>query len=731
VALSRRQPALAPGDVVDGRFRLLEELGEGGMSRVYEAVDLKYDRPAAVKVLARWLAEDEEFRRRFERESAAAERVTHPHVLPVWDHGEQDGLLFLVTPLCDADLGGLLGEHGRLAPDRALATIAQVAWALDWAHERGVIHRDVKPENILLISGPGEDHVYLADFGLAKIKVETTLTQAGQPAGLTPAYAAPEQWLDEPVGPAADQYALAATLFTCLAGHPPFHPRRGPSLRHAHVHEHPPELTGVVPGLPGGLDEAVGRALAKDPADRYETCREFVTAAQIALQRARSESRRPSGEPDSEERAARSTILSPEAPGAWTPTQPEGTTPEEAAPSVRPPEGERASGPPAEAPPSEPPRSEPPPAGRVPSEPPPAGPPPTPPPAAEPPGEAAPALAPAAAASAPAAPAPAPAAAGRSRRALLAAALVAVVAAVVAVALLAGSGGDSGGRGGGPGTVEQLRVGRAPIDVAAGPGGVFVANSGEATVSRIAPRAGVVRDRAIPAVRQPFGLAVDEQRVWVVGGDGELAGIDPRSGRRLVRADLGIQADALAAGFGAVWIANVTAGTVTRVDVSTGTPGATRTIGTGSGTADVAVGLGAVWAVNSGAGTLVRMDPATGRTTRTEPVRGGLDRVAVGEGAVWAISAGDGKLIRVDPDTWRMVAIDVPRAVSGADVAVGDGAVFYVNHDDGTATRFDAATRRQVGKPVRVATEARGAAVRDRALWVPDNERGTLARLTF
>jgi serine/threonine-protein kinase len=692
VALSRRQPALAPGDVVDGRFRLLEELGEGGMSRVYEAVDLKYDRPAAVKVLARWLAEDGEFRQRFERESAAAERVTHPHVLPVWDHGEQDGLLFLVTPLCDTDVGGLLSEHGRLEPDRALATIAQVAWALDWAHERGVIHRDVKPENILLISGPGEDHVYLADFGLAKIKVETTLTQAGQPAGLTPAYAAPEQWLDEPVGPAADQYALAATLFTCLAGHPPFHPRRGPSLRHAHVHDQPPELTGVVPELPEGLDEAVGRALAKDPADRYATCREFVTAAQMALQRARSESRRPSERSEAEEAAARNTQPSAQpAAGGWTPTQPEGEAPEA---------DERAVAEPT------------PPAPQ----------------AAEPsPREAAPA--PAGAAAAPAAP-------RRPRRALVAAALAVLAVAIAAVVVLLASGGDGGeqgGGGGGPGTVEQLRVGRAPIDVAAGPGGVFVANSGEPTISRIAPRAGIVRDRAIEAVRQPFGVAVDAQRVWVVGADGELAGIDPRTGRRLVRADLGIQADAIAAGFGAVWVANVTAGTVTRVDVSTGTTGELRTIGTGSGTADVAVGPDAVWAVASGAGTLVRIDPSTGRAERTEPVRGGLDRVAVGEGAVWVVSAGAGKLFRVDPasPSWEMTAIDVPAATSGADIAVGDGAVFYVNHDDGTATRFDPRTRRQVGAPVRVANAARGAAIRDGALWVPDNERGTLARLAF
>ena len=285
MAVTGRRRGLSVGDTVGGRFNLVSELGEGGMSRVYEALDLRYDRSAAVKVLARWLAEDEEFRQRFERESNSAERVTHPHVLPIWDHGEEHGQLFLATPLCDIDLGELISSRGQLELDRTLSIIAQVAWALDWAHGRGVVHRDVKPENVLLITGPGSDHAYLADFGLARASRDETLTQAGHPAGLTPAYAAPEQWRGEAVGPAADQYALAATLFTCLAGHPPFHPRRGPSLRDAHLSESPPVLGGVVGGLPEALAEAVNRGLAKNPNHRFGTCGELVAAAQTAVQR--------------------------------------------------------------------------------------------------------------------------------------------------------------------------------------------------------------------------------------------------------------------------------------------------------------------------------------------------------------------------------------------------------------------------------------------------------------
>ncbi|HEX2103772.1 MAG TPA: protein kinase [Solirubrobacteraceae bacterium] len=677
--LIRRQFSLAVGDIVDGRFRLLAELGEGGMSRVYEAEDLKYDRPAAVKVLAHWLAEDDEFRERFSREAAAAERANHPHVLPVWAHGEQDGLLFLVTPLCDCDLGGVLRQRGQLDAGTALAIIAQVAWALDWAHGRGIVHRDVKPENVLLITGPGTDHAYLADFGLAKVASAQTLTQSGHPAGLTPAYAAPEQWLDEAVGPAADQYALAATLYTCLAGHPPFHPRRGPSLREAHLRDMPPELTGVVPGLPAGIAEAVSRALAKDPRRRFGTCGEFVTAAQSAMQRANPPATPgPAGSTD-----GRSASSAADQSAAWAPTAPDIPGPEATGPADEP----------------------------------------------------APASAPVVLTPEPAPPPhfPAPTRHGR-RRLVLAGTLAIALATVVAVALVLLSGGADRPTSRAPDTpasrLSQIRVGAGPIALASGTGGVWVANSVDGTVSRIAPRKGAVRGGPSPAVDRPFSIAVDDGAVWVVGLDGGLAHIDPRSGRRVARANLGISADGVAAGAGALWVINTTAGTVTRVSTRSSRPHVGRPLHVGDGTSDIAVAFGSVWITNSGSGTLVRLDPSSGRVLSTTPLRGAADAVAVGEGAVWALSPGRGRVLRVDPASGATEVIAVPRA-EGGDIAVGDGAVFYVSHDDGTAVRIDAATRRRAGAPVRVAADARGAAIADGALFVANFRRGTVAKLTF
>jgi streptogramin lyase len=280
------------------------------------------------------------------------------------------------------------------------------------------------------------------------------------------------------------------------------------------------------------------------------------------------------------------------------------------------------------------------------------------------------------------------------------------------------------------GAVQKIAVGASPLDLTIGTGGIWVANSGGSTLTRIAPRDGQVRQEAVPAVDSPFGVAEGDGRVWAVGPSGELAQIDPQSGQRVGTTELGIQADALAAGFGAVWVLNGTAGTVTRVDVSSGQVGERRVVEVGRGPTDIAIGERGPWVTNASSATLVGLEPETGRVEATFKLRGGIDSVAVGEGAVWVADPARGQVFRVDPATRKVVPIAAGGAGQGADVAVGNGAVFYVNHADGKATRIDPASNRRVGSAVRVAGAPTAAIVAANALWVTD-EGGTVARFRF
>jgi streptogramin lyase len=306
-----------------------------------------------------------------------------------------------------------------------------------------------------------------------------------------------------------------------------------------------------------------------------------------------------------------------------------------------------------------------------------------------------------------------------------------VVVGAIAMVLLLGSGDDGTPSRPASAAVQRLTVGSAPRSIAAGTGGVWVANSGAATVSRIAPRRGVVQQAAVAAVPQPFGVAVDEERLWVVGPSGRLAQLDARTGQRLRTAELADQADGLAAGFGALWVINATAGTVTRIDVSSGRIGARRTVTVGTGTTDIAAGPAGVWVTNSSSATVVQLNPANGVKLRTVQLRGLVGGVALDDSGVWVANPGRGQLVRVDPRNGATREIRLAPTSHVADVAAGDGAVFYVDGETGNATRVDPATRKRVGSPVRVAVNPGGAVVAGRSLWVTDTGRGTVARLRF
>ncbi len=274
---------LAPGDQVAG-YQIQERIGRGGMAVVYRALDLRLGRQVALKVLAPDLGADEAFRIRFVRESRAAAGVDHPHIVPVYDAGESGGVLFIAMRyVSGGDVRSLIETHGRLSPDRATAIASQVASALDAAHARGLVHRDVKPGNILLgQASNGLDHSYLSDFGLSKHSLTSaTLTSTGQFLG-TLDYVSPEQIQGQPVDGRADQYALACTVFEMLTGAPPFRREDTRALMWAQLEAAPPRLTERRAELPPLADQVVARAMAKTASGRYATCREFAAALTAA-----------------------------------------------------------------------------------------------------------------------------------------------------------------------------------------------------------------------------------------------------------------------------------------------------------------------------------------------------------------------------------------------------------------------------------------------------------------
>ncbi len=267
-------------------YRLEEQVGRGGMAVVFRARDDRLDRWVALKILAPQLASDDAFRQRFIRESRAAAAVDHPHIIPVFEAGEADGALFIAMRYVGGgDVRSLLGRLGPLDVVRTAAIVTQVAAALDAAHAAGLVHRDVKPANMLLgmVAGGGHsDHVYLSDFGLSKQALSSTaLTSAGQFLG-TLDYISPEQIEGRPVDGRSDLYALACAAYEMLSGTPPFKRDQSLALLWAQLSEAAPPLTASRRDLPPSIDQVMARALAKSPGDRYPTCFDFAASLRSA-----------------------------------------------------------------------------------------------------------------------------------------------------------------------------------------------------------------------------------------------------------------------------------------------------------------------------------------------------------------------------------------------------------------------------------------------------------------
>ena len=262
-------------------YRVVGLLGRGGMGFVFEAEHLLLGRKAALKTLAPELAQDPDFRERFIRESQMIAALDHPNIIPIYDAGEVDGVVYIaMRHVQGGDLKDLIDSRGALEIDQALAILEQSGAALDAAHARELVHRDVKPANILLEQETRRS--YLTDFGIAKQARSKGITQEGFFLG-TIDYAAPEQIEGKPLGPAADIYALGGLFFECLTGAKPFDRETDIAVMHAHLLDPPPSACELSPGLPKDIDTVIAKALAKAEGERYASCRELVDDARAVL----------------------------------------------------------------------------------------------------------------------------------------------------------------------------------------------------------------------------------------------------------------------------------------------------------------------------------------------------------------------------------------------------------------------------------------------------------------
>ncbi len=627
-------------------YRIDGVVGQGGMGVVYRAAHIRLNRPVALKVIAPELAGEADFRARFERESQLAASIDHPNVLPVYEAGEADGRLFIAMRFVEGtDLGALIEREGRLDPARAVRIVAQVGAALDAAHRRGLVHRDVKPANVL-ITGDDLEHAYLADFGVSK-SGETAggLTKTGALVG-TLAYVAPELLTGGRADARSDVYALGCLLFNAVTGNRPFERETEAAVLFAHLSEEPPVASASNPAA-APLDDVIRGAMAKDPQDRPASAGELGRAAVAAVDGG--------GGAD-----VGVTRLSPPA-GGGPPTPKAGKGDDGrriplgiALPVV----GVIVLGVAALA-----------------------------------------ALgvfsgddkADKAATTAPKGEEP-----------------VARVLATIdvgdvpdGVATNRGTVFVTNAKDGTLSRIdalgervlgEPLQVGTEPRGVVAGKGVVWVAARGDNKVVRFdASSDPPVQSGTIQVKSSPQALSIGRQLVWVANtGDGTVSRID-RASPTILGDPITVGGDptALFVGRSSVWVTSHEDDTLTRIDAATAEQ-VGKPIPVGNKPDAVVEAAGSVWVANSGDDTVTRLVAATGKPQGAAlEVGHNPQGLAKGFGSIWVVNGDDNSVTRLDEDTGRVVGKPIPVGADPRGIAVGPRAVWVSNSHDDTVSKID------------------------------------------
>ena len=662
--------------------RLEAVAGRGGMGVVYRATQLRLKRQVALKLIASDLAADPSFRERFEHESEIAAQIEHPHVIPLYEAGEEDGQLYITMRYVEGtDLRAMISREGALAPPVAAEILAQVCGALDAAHERGLVHRDIKPANVLIAGTREEPHAYLTDFGLTKQAASSGgMTKTGMFVG-TLDYIAPEQLKGDPVDARADVYALGCMLYQMLTGRVPYPRDSEPAKMYAHMSEPPPSMRQVAPQVPVAFDEVVARAMAKEPGDRYPSAGDLARAARAAAyDRALG---------DTNERsvatgpAAPGTVATGTAPGTASgatayPSQP-GTYAGQSQPWGQQTQGGGyGAGPPTY------------------------------------PGASAPGYA------------PAP---KKTNLPVVLAGVGALVALLVVggIALVLLSGGDDGG-GNAAGEVvgEPIKVGKKPQDIAFGGGAVWTANLEDGSVSRIDPATNQVQRIEVGGF--PAEVDFDANALFVWNQPNSFVKIDLANNEVSRPVEVGSDIFSLAAGDGSVWVTHEDDDNVTRVNQKTlqveGDP-----IPVGDQPRGIAVGSGGVWVINNGDRTMTKIESATAQVF-ADPVRFDFPPGGVGvvEDTVY-VGTGQG-VAEIDPTS---LTVDEPVQLRGASFYdVGLGSLWATFPTRGELRRIDLETKEPIGEPIELGKGAQGVGVGVRGVpdvWVLNTNAANITRV--